>query len=137
MAEKALTLASSGQKSIAYNEFSQNAVPLIMDVNDSLNELAEYKSKKADEAKDKAISGSDIAKRMIIVITIAALIVSVTVGLIVSRIITNPLREIVNRIQQVAEGNLALDKVKVNSKDEVGQLGVAINTMLENSRRKR
>ncbi|KGK85092.1 chemotaxis protein [Desulfosporosinus sp. HMP52] len=132
--EKALMLAASGQKSIAYNEFSQNAVPLMMDVNNSLNELAEYKSKKADEAKDKAISGSDMAKEMIIVITIAALIISVTVGLIVSRIITNPLREMVNRIQQVAEGNLAIDKVNVNSKDEVGRLGVAINTMLENMR---
>lgn len=94
--QKALKLAASGQKSIAYTEFSQKAVPLMMDVNTSLNELAEYKSNKADDAKDDAIAGSDMAKRRITIITIIAIIISLLVGLLISKFITNPLVEKLN-----------------------------------------
>ncbi|MTV50097.1 HAMP domain-containing protein [Heliobacillus mobilis] len=133
--QKALNLATNGQKSIAYAEFSQNATPLMMDVNTSLNELAEYKSKKAEEENNNAMIGSAMAKRMIIGITVVAAIVSLGLGLIISKVIANPLVEMVGRIQQVAEGNLSINQVKVNSTDEVGQLGIAINTMLVNMRK--
>ncbi|MBC9784998.1 MCP four helix bundle domain-containing protein [Heliobacterium chlorum] len=50
--QKALNLPINGQKSIAYAEFSKNATPLMMDVNASLNELAEYKSKTDESAQN-------------------------------------------------------------------------------------
>ncbi|MDF2614533.1 MAG: hypothetical protein K0S71_2319 [Clostridia bacterium] len=132
--QKALDLASSGQRNIAYDAFSKNASPLMMEVNASLNELAEYKSNKAEKEYHSAITGSDMAKKMILGITSVAAILSMAIGLIISRVITNPLVEMVGRIKQVAEGNLAINQVEVNSTDEVGQLGIAINTMLVNMR---
>ncbi len=128
--ENVLNLAAGGEKSTAYAQFSQDGVPLMMDINSALNDLADYKSQKADQEMNNALAGRDMAKRMIMAITLIAIIVSLTVGLMAARTISKPLAAIVKRIEQVAEGNLDIDQVRVNSTDEVGQLGIAINTML-------
>lgn len=128
--EKVLNLAASGEKTTAYAQFSENAAPLMMDINSSLNELADYKSQKADQEMENALAGRDMAKKMILIITLIAIVVSLTVGLMAARTISKPLAAAVKQIGQVAEGNLDIEQVKVNAADEVGQLGTAVNTML-------
>lgn len=128
--EKVLNLAASGEKTTAYAQFTENAAPLMMDINSALNELADYKSQKADQEMNNALAGRDMAKKMILIITLIAIVVSLTVGLMAARTISKPLAAAVKQIGQVAEGNLDIEQVKVNAADEVGQLGIAVNTML-------
>lgn len=128
--EKVLNLAASGEKTTAYAQFTENAAPLMMDINSALNELADYKSQKADQEMNNALAGRDMAKKMILTITLIAIVVSLTVGLMAAKTISQPLAAAVKQIGQVAEGNLDIEQVKVDAADEAGQLGIAVNTML-------
>lgn len=67
---------------------------------------------------------------MIVIIT--ALIFSTLAGIILARRIANPIIQIAKRINALAEGNLDIEKIRLKSKDEIGQLAEGFNRMSEN-----
>ncbi len=70
--------------------------------------------------------------KLILMISLIAL-VTMAVGAfcasLIARSIANPIRAILGNVQEVAAGNLAVDAIPATSKDEIGQLASAINTM--------
>lgn len=58
----------------------------------------------------------------------------IVVGVLLSRAITRPVSSMVSLAQRVAEGDLT-QKLEVTTHDEIGDLGTAINTMVENLKR--
>jgi signal transduction histidine kinase len=76
-------------------------------------------------------SGSAFLTRMNRVLWYSAIgagIVAILLGIIISRSITRPIRELTEATRAVASGNLD-QKVKVRSKDEIGELAVSFNKM--------
>jgi two-component system NtrC family sensor kinase len=63
-----------------------------------------------------------------VAITLAAMALAVAISYVISRRLSTPVRALVQASQQVAEGNLAAE-VPVTSKDEVGALAQAFNSM--------
>lgn len=57
------------------------------------------------------------------------------VGWYLGRKLSRPIGEMSNMIGQVAEGNLGVNEIAITSKDEIGQLGQGLNTMLRNLRK--
>ena len=59
--------------------------------------------------------------------------IAVLIGLFIvwwfANLIANPIKLVTNRMNALADGDLTLDSVKVNSKDEVGQLAKSLNLM--------
>jgi signal transduction histidine kinase len=66
--------------------------------------------------------------RLLIYGAIGALILSLLLGILLSRALTRPIRELTTATQAVAEGDLGRT-VLVRSKDELGQLATAFNRM--------
>ena len=64
-----------------------------------------------------------------IIVTIIAVILSIAMGLFTSMIIARPLKRMVDLVIKVAHGDLR-EKSDVTTKDEVGQLGTALNQMI-------
>ena len=58
---------------------------------------------------------------MIVIIVIAA-ILATTLGVIISRLLTNPISEVVAAMKEVEKGDLTV-KVDYHSKDEIGSIG--------------
>lgn len=58
-----------------------------------------------------------------------AIIVVVLIGIFLTRAIKNPIIKVVKFSEQLAKGNLNIQPLKVDSKDELGQLTEAINNM--------
>ena len=52
------------------------------------------------------------------------------VGLYVARTITSALAQVVHKVEQAATGDLTV-RVALDSRDELGQMGQALNQMLE------
>lgn len=73
---------------------------------------------------------ADNATVSMIVIIALALGLSITLGLIISRMISNPLKKGVGFAMAVAGGDLT-QKIELDQKDEVGQLAKALNEMVE------
>lgn len=56
--------------------------------------------------------------------------VLLAVGLLIARGIARPLRAVVRQAQELAQGNLALTELKIDTRDEAGELAAAFNTMI-------
>jgi methyl-accepting chemotaxis protein len=127
---RAFDIAATGNKQAAYAYYSQNVGPAVDKTNSILADLADYNAKKADEGEAQAVNANQNASRMIIIISVIALALSLTLGWVISRMISRPLEVIMKEVQQVANGNLAVESIKVHAQDDIGQLAQAFNIMV-------
>lgn len=100
-------------------------------VMDSLDKLISINVKYAQETNDRAAKTYSSSLVITISLIIAAILLSIGLGLLVAKSIANPLRQMVDLITKVAQGDLT-DKSSINTKDEVGQLSISINKMIDN-----
>ena len=61
-------------------------------------------------------------------LTLAALLLSLTAGVFVSRLVSHPIRRLCDAAVAVSEGKRSV-AVEINSRDEIGELGKAFNDM--------
>ncbi len=97
---------------------------------DLLNKLLEINTK---EGHAQVLNGEKAADTMMILNVVGILIgffLALGFGIILSRAIANPLIAGVNLAQQLEAGDLR-GNVIVNTKDEIGQLGTALNASLK------
>ncbi|KAB2951653.1 HAMP domain-containing protein [Heliorestis acidaminivorans] len=132
--EKALALSFNGEKEAGYVYFVQNASSILNELNKILSDIAEHNDEEAVRLFALAKENSNRADTMIIVFTTLASLFSLVLGSFIALMISKPLIEVVEKIKEVANGNLAIKPVDVKSTDEVGQLGKALNQMIENLR---
>lgn len=132
--QKAVELAMAGKKQEAYAYFSKNAAGHINHVNAGMEEMAHKEAKQAAERNEH--SGMEAAKseKVALVITLVALLVSLGLGLWIARMIVRPLRLMAAQAEELADGNLTVEEVAVQSQDEVGRLAQAFNGMAANLR---
>jgi methyl-accepting chemotaxis protein len=94
----------------------------------SLNEIIEINKEVGFEATQIADDVMVTSERLLIVSMIIGMTLSIFLALYISGVISKPLKSMVLSAEEIASGNLDID-VKVKSKDEVGQLGLAFNKM--------
>lgn len=90
--------------------------------------------KLASASASKISQVSNQAKLFMAVIFLLNFIVSIILAVYLSRVIVTRLKQSLNSIQTITKGDLTLEPLKVNSKDELSQLGMAINTIQESIR---
>ncbi len=87
----------------------------------------------ADKAWTTIAAAQTTAGSVMIVVLIIAVIMGGVLGVIISRLITIPIRQLVSASQTVADGDLTRD-VEVKTGDEVGMLAAAFQQMVESLR---
>ncbi len=87
----------------------------------------------ADVARVSIASAQTTATSIMLIVLIIAVIAGAALGVIISRMITIPLRQLVSASQAVADGDLTRD-VEVKTGDEVGMLAAAFQQMVESLR---
>ncbi|MEI7475635.1 MAG: HAMP domain-containing methyl-accepting chemotaxis protein [bacterium] len=68
---------------------------------------------------------------MIILMT-SSIAVSVVLSLILIKLITSPIENVVNNLNEVAKGNLSVKELEIEAKDETGILALALNLTVQN-----
>jgi methyl-accepting chemotaxis protein len=63
-----------------------------------------------------------------------AFLVSILLGLYISRIISEPLKEITNVSKKLALGEVDVELSSINTKDEIGELSEAFHTLVESTK---
>lgn len=86
------------------------------------------------QSMDEALAGASRVRTTGIAFTLIAVLIAVAVGVFVAGVITRPIGELVGITRKLAEGDLTA-KARVTSNDEMGQLGLAFNTMAEHLQR--
>lgn len=132
--QKSIELATSGQKEAAHLYFKNNAVAHLDAINILLKELADYLAEQSDKADSRNASAAQQAKSMILGLSILAIVLAITIGITIARSIVNPIRSMNQAIETDANGYVTIKTFEVNSRDEIGQLGLALNTLLKQVR---
>lgn len=128
-----IKLSLEGRSQEAFSYF-QTTKATIDRLNTCLRDLADYNAKLAEEVDRQNAKDAVLAERTITITILIAALLSLALGLLLSRLIVNPLRAVLKEVEQVAQGNLAVQEIPFSSQDEVGQLGKAFNKMTVNLR---
>lgn len=67
-----------------------------------------------------------------IIMSVIGLVLLIIVITVIARGLVNPILKVVERVKELATGNLTVEKLEVTSKDEIGQLSLAMNDMIDN-----
>jgi methyl-accepting chemotaxis protein len=100
-------------------------------IRDIVAEMEEEEKHLLDERTKKEAATVLTAKLTIIIGSLVAFIVLLVFSFVLTRGITRPLQEVMERSQHIAGGNLKQEKMPIRSSDELGQLADGFNTMLE------
>lgn len=71
------------------------------------------------------------ASLIVLIISVLGVVISIALGIILSKIITNPIKKVVVVANEIADGNLDVT-LNINTKDEIGDLAKAFVTMTTN-----
>ena len=95
---------------------------------DKLDELKAYVIEVMRKGSQQAAEVYKISRLLLIAISVAAILLGCLIAIFITRSITHPLVEAVKVAETVAAGDLT-SQIRVNSKDETGQLMQALKNM--------
>ena len=125
-----IELALNGEKQKAYEHYYNFVQKPLKTCQDELKILAKYNEESAYKINEQNKKDFSKLRKTEFIIVLLALIVSISLTIYITRSITKPLQEMVLNLQEIARGNLRV-RAKVNSKDELGKLGFALNNSLD------
>ena len=102
-------------------------------LDDALTELSKRKAENAKQASEETMKLYKDSRLFMIILVLAGIFIGMALGIFISRTISVPLKKGVDLATAVAEGDLTRS-LNIDTKDEVGQLAGALNTMMQKLR---
>lgn len=106
-------------------ELSADAAELV----DGYKDIADERVQQTDAIGQEIISNGEGTLKMVSIVTIIVILSSIVAAFITSSIISKPIIEVMERMKLMAAGDLSREPLTVHTRDEVGQLIVAMNEM--------
>ncbi len=131
--DKVIQLASADQDNEAIALMRSDAVPLANAVEESINKLMELKTTVGNQTSDDLSKSTANTVVMMIVIVAVAMVAAVALGIFISRIISNPVKKMVEAADKLAVGDINVN-VEANTRDEIGSLMQSFSKMIQNIR---
>jgi len=120
--------AQAGKTEEALNIYKTQLSPLAPKVFETIAQLKEIQIKLAKEQFDQSAGVNKSVKMTTFGVTMLSILLGIFLAWVITRSITVPMDEAVKIAQLVSEGDLTSD-IKVDSKDETGQLLQALKNM--------
>ncbi len=115
------------------SDYFEMLLPLFEQIKALAQEILEMNQANMSEANDAARSQAASAQRRMTIAILACAVVAVLFSLLTQRWILDPIRRLMESASEVRRGNLDL-VLGTGSKDEIGQLSEAFNSMAEGLR---
>ncbi|MDR3601436.1 MAG: methyl-accepting chemotaxis protein [Desulfosporosinus sp.] len=132
--QQTLDYSQAGNKIEAMDYYYKNGFSKQDDFQTLLREIGNYNIEKA---KAQVTGDNNIIARVqlvLFILPILAIILAVLIGIIITRMIVGPLKIILQKVEQVADGDLNVSEPTSHSKDEVGLLATSFGIMIINLR---
>ncbi|MDQ7092937.1 methyl-accepting chemotaxis protein [Desulfosporosinus sp. PR] len=130
----AIKEAIKSNNTVLAKEMIDNADPLWTQANTSVTDIIAFNNNAGLVDSKNSVANAKSAYLWVSIFSIGIIILALVLGWFIALMIANPMAEMVANVQEVANGNLAIKKVEIKSKDEVGSLGMALNAMTDNLR---
>lgn len=127
---KIVELAEAGRKDDAAAIYNGEATTAAMAELAAINKLVDYNVKLAKETAENNEALSVSAVKFTITMAVGGIILAISLGVFIARIISQPLKEAVDVSNKLADGDLTVS-FAAKSKDETGQLLTAMWNMVE------
>ncbi|MFJ7667381.1 methyl-accepting chemotaxis protein [Lysinibacillus sp. NPDC097195] len=118
-----------GNKEQALAIMADKVQPLGRDLMAGFKEIADTRKNIILSQGDDVIETGISMKNASLIMSILIIIVAIVLAVITARIISSPIKKVVTRMLQIAEGNLQTSNLVTKTKDETAQLIQATNTM--------
>lgn len=129
-----LDLVAAGKKQEAYIYCVEKVMPKLKQVNLYFRELADYNAQVAENLNKETQAAAAFAVKLTVGATLVAIILGIAIAWFITRIIVNPLKEMLGSIAKDNNGYITIKRVNVVSTDEIGELGIALNDFTEQVR---
>ena len=126
--DQIVKLLNEGAKDKAVELLFKEAIPTQEAYFTALDKMADFQAGVMDRIGKEAIEQAHGAVMQVTALSVIAVLMSVVAGIFITRSIIQPLHEAVKVAQTVAAGDLT-SRIEVTSKDETGQLLVALKDM--------
>lgn len=97
-------------------------------------ELANFQLK---SMKEESYENSNVVKEgisYVLIVGIITVVIALTLGFILSKVISNPIIKISKIAEKIALGDLTVDSIPIKNKDEISLMAKSFNKMTENLR---
>ncbi len=130
--EEAVQAFNNGNVDLALSYINNNVTKDNKEIFQLTKEMLEYHNEQLQ--KVDAEVNQTVARAIIISITLllASVVIGVYFMFFVKRSIVQPLRQAIGAADTLAQGDLTIDELTHQSKDEIGTLAVAVNTLKQN-----
>jgi methyl-accepting chemotaxis protein len=128
-----LDLAGKNQNAQAYAEYRRSAMGSLDRCVDEIRTLAEHSAEVAKRARDEAFVAAARAGWFLLSVSLFAVVLAVLLGLLLAGLVARPLAKLVEGAMRFAEGDLTAE-FEAHGKDEVAQVGAALDRMAESLR---
>lgn len=129
--QRILTYAKADQSERALSYHFETS-HLVDELNVQMDELASYYVELAEANFEDSRAEAVQANQLFVLLFTLSLILSIVVGFYITRLITKPVQAMLQTVQTIADGDLTTEPVAIESNDELGQLGMAMNRMTGN-----
>ena len=128
-----LNLAHAGKHGEASRMYSEVSIPNVALWSPAFTKLSNLRQERMELAVGAAEEQIHTNIQAILLAGLVALGAAIVLGILITRSITRPVQGFMGVLAQVAEGDLRV-QAKVDSQDEIGELGASLNTALNRVR---
>jgi methyl-accepting chemotaxis protein len=130
IATEKLKPAAAARNTAEFNRVSKAEVePVSAAIDTAIDGLSDEEDSAARASLDASTSAYDTARMVLIALIVIAILVTFVVVQLITAAIARPLRDTVNVLTGLAEGRLD-QRLTVRGRDEVGQMGTALNSAM-------
>jgi len=126
--DRVISLALANHEDQAVTLFRDQSMAPAAVVSDSINKLFDMKESVGKQRSSQYSGMTKSTVVMMITVIVFAVVVAIGFGIFIARMISNPVRNMVESANRIAQGDLEVD-IKVSSKDEVGALANSFRVM--------
>ncbi|MDQ0902210.1 methyl-accepting chemotaxis protein [Paenibacillus sp. V4I7] len=132
LVKKVTEYADKGNVALAKAEAMQWAIPTTETLTQAAAKIEELERKVQEEASARNHDVVVSTVQTLIWVSVAAFLFALAIGLLLSRMIVNPIRSMVQAAERIAACDLTVGDINVKNRDELRHLATAFNQMKAN-----
>ena len=130
------TIASLNLLEQQFIGIGRQLVPFSEAVGKTIAEILEEANSVTDNRVDKADKDTTILRQVMMILTVVSLVIGILISVFLTRLITKPLKTVIERVDRMAEGyfDKDIDKALLSRGDEFGDMARSFDKMTRNTR---